>query len=225
MELWSAFLVGFVGSLHCAGMCGPLALALPAAGPGCAAFVAGRIIYNLGRITSYCLLGVVFGLVGKSLALVGLQRWASLAAGVSILVTAVASSRYGLGLPAARTVAWLKAAFASLLKRRTLPSLYLLGTVNGLLPCGLVYAACATTVALGSVGNALSYMLAFGLGTLPMMLGLALLGQNFQFALRLRFQKLIPLCLLLLAALLILRGLSLGIPFVSPNMSSPHACH
>jgi len=225
MGLWSAFLIGLVGSVHCAGMCGPLVLALPTTGNSRAAYLTGRAIYNLGRIASYCLLGAVFGLLGKSLALAGAQRWASLGAGIAILAALAASSRYGLGWPATKAVAWLKASFSSLLRKRSLPALFLLGILNGMLPCGLVYVAGTSAVALGGLTSAIVYMFAFGLGTLPMMLGLGLAGKNLQSALRFRFQKLIPLCLVMLAALLIFRGLSLGIPFLSPDLSGGRSCH
>jgi sulfite exporter TauE/SafE len=82
MELWTAFLLGLVGSLHCAGMCGPLALALPPAGNSNSTYFLGRAAYNFGRVITYCMMGVVFGLIGKSLTLVGIQRWASIALGV-----------------------------------------------------------------------------------------------------------------------------------------------
>ncbi|MCD6049706.1 MAG: hypothetical protein K0Q55_1109, partial [Verrucomicrobia bacterium] len=93
MELWTAFILGLVGSLHCAGMCGPLALALPVAGKTRRAFVLGRVLYNLGRILTYCVIGAIFGLAGQSLALAGFQKWVSLGAGVAILLGLLASTR------------------------------------------------------------------------------------------------------------------------------------
>lgn len=229
MELWSAFLLGLVGSLHCAGMCGPLALALPVTGRTRTSFLLGRLNYNLGRILTYSLLGAVFGLLGKTLTLAGLQRWLSLAAGLAILIGLLASSHYALDAPAVKLVTWLKSGFAKLLQQRSLSSLLFLGALNGLLPCGVVYAACAAAVAVGGVLSGTQYMLAFGLGTVPMMLGLGLAGRPLHFAIRFKMQRLIPVFLLLLSTLLILRGLSLGIPYLSPNLSSgpgKHAvCH
>jgi sulfite exporter TauE/SafE len=141
MELWTAFLLGLVGSLHCAGMCGPLALALPATGGTRVSFILGRAAYNFGRIATYCALGALFGLAGRTLALAGLQRWLSLGAGVAILVGLTVTSRYALNPPLAHAVAWLKSGLATMLRRRSLGSLWLLGALNGLLPCGLVYVA------------------------------------------------------------------------------------
>src|ERR1043165_9937272 len=99
MDLWTAFILGLLGSLHCAGMCGPLALALPATSPGASAYLLGRVAYNVGRIATYGLLGAVFGLLGMTFVLAGLQRWASLAAGAAILLGLAASSRFALNTP------------------------------------------------------------------------------------------------------------------------------
>jgi sulfite exporter TauE/SafE len=229
MELWTALILGLAGSLHCAGMCGPLALAIPATGDGRISFVTGRLAYNLGRIITYCTMGAVFGLVGLSFELAGFQRWASILAGVAILLGMAASTRHAAKTPLARGVAFAKSKLALLLRRRTLGSVFLLGILNGFLPCGLVYAACANAVAAGGVLGGIESMAAFGIGTVPMMLGIGLAGKLVQVNLRLRFQRWIPAGLTLLAVLFILRGLSLGIPYVSPDLSGTpgHAscCH
>jgi sulfite exporter TauE/SafE len=227
MELWTAVVIGLVGSLHCLGMCGPLALAVPAAGNSRRAFLNSRLLYTLGRLSSYALLGLVFGSLGQTLVLAGLQRWASLIAGLCLLLGLVFSAQNPLRLTTTRGVGYLKCHFSTLLKRRTMSALLLLGGLNGLLPCGLVYVAAVSAAARLSVVGSMLYMFAFGLGTVPAMLGLALFGRNVQAIMRLRLQRLIPVCVLLLAALLILRGMSLGIPFVSPQMGhgTGNSCH
>ena len=226
MILWTAILLGLVGSLHCAGMCGPLALALPKTGHSRAAFVFGRLAYNLGRIVAYCLLGAVFGLVGQTLAFAGFQRWVSIGAGAAMLIGLALSARSAASLSLARAVAWIKSGLGALLRRRSLLSVFSLGALNGLLPCGLVYAACAGAVASGGLFSGIEYMAAFGFGTVPMMLGIGLAGPGLQFTLRMKLQRLIPACLVLVAALLILRGMSLGIPYLSPDLLSERgACH
>ena len=220
LPLASALVLGLVGSLHCAAMCGPLALALPATGNTRSAFLLGRLAYHFGRLISYACLGAVSGLIGHSLVLAGLQRWVSLAAGLAILAGLGGSARFGLKAPVVNGVLWLKSGFATLLRRRSLSALLCLGALNGLLPCGLVYAACAGGVAAGGFLDSIQYMVAFGLGTLPMMLGIGLAGNKMAgLSFRFRFQKVIPAFLLLLSALLILRGLSLGIPYLSPDLS------
>jgi sulfite exporter TauE/SafE len=225
--LWTAFLLGLAGSLHCAGMCGPLALTLPHPGGGATGFVASRLAYNCGRIATYSVLGVIFGLLGKSLVLVGVQRWVSLGAGLLILAGLLLSARAGVHAPVIRVVNWLKAGFGNLLQRRSLASLGLLGLLNGLLPCGLVYAACAGAAATGGLVLGVQYMALFGLGTLPLMLGISLSGAALSPKWRFKLQQLVPVSLALVAMLLILRGLALGIPYLSPDLAvnDPACCH
>ena len=227
LDSWTAFLLGFVGSLHCAGMCGPLALALPAAGNTTPAYVLGRVAYNAGRIITYCLLGFVFGLVGYTFLMAGLQRWVSIALGVALLLGLFASRRLALARPVTFAVNLLKSRMSVLLRRRSLTGLAALGLLNGLLPCGLVYVACAGAAATGSTLAGALYMTAFGVGTVPMMLAISLSGKLVPMALRLKLVKTLPVCVFLLAALLILRGMSLGIPYVSPDISAsgPSCCH
>lgn len=220
MALWTAFLLGFVGSLHCAGMCGPLALALPVVGRTRASFILSRLTYNLGRVVTYGALGLVFGLLGATLALAGLQRWLSLLAGAALLIGLLASSRHAVGTSAFKLVGWVKAGLGQLLQRRSFSALFMLGLLNGLLPCGLVYVACASATATGSLLTATEYMLSFGAGTLPMMLGIGLAGRRVQAAFRFQTQAVIPASILIIAVLLILRGMALGIPYLSPDLAS-----
>jgi uncharacterized protein len=211
--------LGLVGSLHCAGMCGPLALALPPAGNTTPAYVLGRVAYNLGRVVTYCALGLVFGLVGAALWLAGVQRWVSIALGVALLLGLFASRKLLRWNPVTLVMDQLKSRMSGLLRHRSLGSLAVLGLLNGLLPCGLVYAACAGATATGGVLAGVKYMAVFGAGTLPMMLALSLSGKLVPVSLRLQLRKAIPVCLFLLGTLLILRGMSLGIPYVSPDLS------
>lgn len=225
MILVTAIVLGLVGSLHCAGMCGPLALALPMTGNARSTFILGRVAYNLGRIVTYCALGAAFGLVGQTLVLAGFQRWVSLAAGTAILAGLLLSTKFATTVPVARAVAWIKSGLGAMLRQRSLASTFALGTLNGLLPCGLVYAACAGAVATGGLVEGVEYMAAFGLGTVPMMLGIGLVGQKLQFTLRFKLQRLIPASIAIVAVLLILRGLSLGIPYLSPDLTAGAICH
>jgi sulfite exporter TauE/SafE len=218
MEFGIAIALGFLGSLHCAAMCGPLMLALPVSAGGSGRFIAGRVIYQLGRIATYCLLGIAAGLVGKSLFLAGLQRWLSIGLGVAILAGFLVSKRVALSAPVVRLVGRLKTAMGAQLRERSLRSLTLLGMLNGLLPCGLVYVALAGAVSRGGIGDGVIYMALFGLGTTPMMLGIGLSGRALPLALRVRLRSAIPVGVCLLGGLLILRGMGLGIPYVSPAL-------
>ncbi len=226
MDIWSAFLLGIVGSLHCAGMCGPLALALPPSGSNAISYFLGRAAYNVGRIITYCTLGLVFGLIGRTFVLAGVQRWVSIILGLLLLVGLVASRRLAIWRPVTLFVEHIKSGMSSQLKQRSAFSLGVLGMLNGLLPCGLVYVAVAGATATGGVLSGAEYMAVFGIGTVPMMLAISLSGRLVPFSLRLRLRKAIPVCVFLVAVFLILRGMSLGIPYVSPNLSSgePAAC-
>lgn len=227
-------MLGLVGSLHCAGMCGPLALALPVPQSSTspwlspsAAFVLGRFSYNGGRIVTYCLLGLVFGLFGRSMALAGVQRWVSILLGAALIAGLFASARIAIWKPVYAAVGRLKAGMGAQLRQPSIVSLGVLGLLNGLLPCGLVYVACAGATATGGVFSGAAYMALFGIGTLPMMLAISLSGRIVPFSWRLKLRGAIPVSVFLVASLLILRGMSLGIPYVSPNLSTttPACCH
>jgi sulfite exporter TauE/SafE len=218
MEFGLAIALGFLGSLHCAAMCGPLLLALPAGSGGPARFIGGRLVYQLGRITTYSLLGVLAGVVGRSLFLAGAQRWLSIGLGLAVLIGFIISKRVALSAPVTAFVGRLKLAMGRQLRERTIRSLAILGLLNGLLPCGLVYVALAGAVSQGRMFDSVVYMLLFGLGTTPTMLGISLSGRAIPLAWRLKLGGAIPAGVCLLAALLILRGMGLGIPYVSPTL-------
>jgi sulfite exporter TauE/SafE len=225
MQYWTAFILGLVGSLHCAGMCGPLVLALPSLGERFN-FLLGRLAYNLGRVTVYMLLGAFFGLFGKVIALGGAQRWLSIGTGLVILGGLVISRRKSLNGFLVNMVSMIKKPFTRILNKPTLPSLFLLGSLNGFLPCGLVYVACVASVPLANPVLSAFYMMAFGFGTLPMMLIIGLSGKPLQASLRFRFQRVIPYAMGCVGILLVVRGLSLGIPYLSPRLDQADPrCH
>ena len=217
MEAWSALILGLAGSLHCAGMCGPLMVALSGARRQQGRLVRSQVVHQLGRLAAYMLLGLAFGMAGKALVFAGFQRWVSLGLGVAVLAV------WGLGrwlpLSAApiRAVSYLKSALGRRLHRPGWASQLMLGGLNGLLPCGLVYVACAGAAATGGLLSGASYMLVFGLGTVPMMLTIGLGGSWLQRVTRFRIQQVMPTCVVALSLLLILRGLALGIPYLSPS--------
>ena len=215
--LASSFFLGLLGSLHCAGMCGPLALAIPGVGTTSWTQTAGRLAYNGGRIVTYTGIGVMVGALGQGIAWAGWQRGVSIAAGIVLLLAVGMSSRWFAGGSAITAVAWLKRGFGRLLNRRTLGAVFLLGVLNGFLPCGLVYAAALTTVAADHWAQGGAMMATFGLGTVPMLFAISVVGPRLQAAMRFKLQRLVPVSLMLVGALLILRGLALGIPYLSPE--------
>ncbi len=229
MLIYTAFILGLLGSLHCLGMCGPLAIALPAAKNRGLDFFLGRVLYNSGRVATYSMLGIFFGLLGQSFVLVGLQRWLSIAAGLFIFAYLILRKRpafavKGTGLIAG-AVGKLKSALGGLFKQRSHRALLSIGLLNGLLPCGLVYVALAGAAATGSALGGAEYMLFFGLGTVPMMLAVSLFGKFVQGNVLVTFNRLIPYALGVLAVLFVLRGMSLGIPYISPDLAAGTCCH
>lgn len=224
IEVWAAAMLGLAGSLHCVGMCGPIALALPRPPDPTRSLLAGRLLYNLGRTVTYAAMGAVFGLLGQSLLLAGWQRGLSITAGVLILAyvlsTWMGRGRWSLESTALRFIAPVQRTLGRLLQRTSTGGLLVVGLLNGLLPCGLVYVALAGAAATGTAWSGAGFMFIFGLGTLPMMLAISLVGPSLYGRFRGRFQSVIPLALGVMAVLFILRGLELGIPYVSPNLAA-----
>ncbi len=216
---WSAFIFGFLGSFHCVGMCGPIVLAVP----GKSWFA--RVSYNLGRAATYTLMGVAMGFVGEGFTLVGWQQALSVAVGGAMLLIVVFTKYKHFDLPinGALEKMWVfsKSKLGPLFKSKSPAAPFLIGLVNGLLPCGLVYAALFAAVSMGGITGSALYMALFGLGTAPLLMGVAAFGGILSPAVRNRFNKAVPYFLGLVAVLLILRGLNLGIPMISPKMDSP----
>jgi hypothetical protein len=215
--LFTAFLMGLVGSVHCAAMCGPLALAVPMAISTRGSAVGSRLTYNAGRLVVYGFLGSLFGLIGKSVVLAGLQQCLSLGAGLAMAVF------LGLGLcgvanPFKKSSLAIRQIFRRFLTERSYLSTFILGGANGLLPCGLVYMAGTASLACGGMLESTIFMVVFGLGTLPVMLGIAMYrGRVLQLLARVRFIPAALIAAAFVALSLILRGISLGIPYLSPE--------
>ncbi len=209
MELWTAWVLGLAGSLHCAGMCGPLVLALPASGKR-GVFVVGRLLYNGGRVLTYALMGGLLGLVGGALYLAGLQQVLALGLGGLMLVMAVLvwAGQRGVAPPVfwLRWVGVLRGQLGAQLKSRGLLALFVAGLLNGLLPCGFVYVGLAGAMAAGGPLQGLFYMVCFGLGTWPMMLGISLAGPWLAARLRGRGRWVLPVGMAALGVLLLWRG-------------------
>jgi sulfite exporter TauE/SafE len=212
-------------------MCGPLAMSLPGAGTARWRFVSERVAYNLGRAFTYTLLGGAVGALGALVSLSGYQQGLSIAIGavmvLGVLVPWVARQVSALERRPARLMGRVMRPIQGLYRRGGLGAMLAVGVLNGLLPCGFVYAALATALAAGTVGTSMAFMAAFGLGTVPAMLALMLAGRLLSLTWRRRLQRLVPLGLLIVGTLLILRGLALG-SFLSPDLReaifSPGVC-
>ena len=224
MEFVAAFMLGLVGSLHCAGMCGPIAIALPLNNQSWFSRISGGLLYNLGRTLTYGLLGAIFGLAGMGLALGGLQQWVSIILGALMILAVLIPRIGGAGRKIAGTTekltGVLKKPFIKLFRLRTYKSLFLIGILNGFLPCGLVYIVVAGALIMSEYYQGALYMVFFGLGTIPMLLAISITGNVISQKLRRKLTKAIPIVIILLGLLFILRGLNLGIPYLSPKIVS-----
>ena len=217
--LFSAFAVGLVGSFHCIGMCGPIALALPTI-PRTPQRAFSSLIYNAGRLLTYTFLGVLFGFLGKGLAIAGFQQSLSIVLGVLMLTTIILPLAWKRQLSPnvhiSKSITWVKIRMQRWLQVKTYMARFILGALNGLLPCGLIYLALAGAIAVGDPLQGGLYMLLFGLGTFPAMVVVGFLGSSINVTVRNRMRSAIPVFIFFMGVVFILRGMALDIPYVSP---------
>jgi sulfite exporter TauE/SafE len=218
--LLAGLVLGFAGSLHCVGMCGPLVLALPGKKGAFGKFLTLRISYNIGRVFTYTWMGLLLGIFGKGLQLSGLQEVVSVVTGVLLLLwIAVPRLPFFQKLPKV-SFGWLKDWFGDIFYKPRVASQFFTGILNGLLPCGLVYMAIAAALLVGDPTSSALFMAAFGLGTIPALLAVALLDRKVLPSLTPYFKKFSTALVVILAMIFILRGLGLGIPYLSPNTAT-----
>jgi sulfite exporter TauE/SafE len=232
--LYSAFIFGLISSLHCIGMCGPIAMMLPVDRNNPAKKVTQIFTYHLGRVSAYATIGLVFGLLGKGFFLAGLQQKLSIFIGIAMILVILIPERtfakYNFSKPIFNLISKIKTKLGSQFKNKSYKSLFTIGLLNGFLPCGMVYVALFGAIAMQSAGFGVLYMVLFGLGTVPLMSSVVYLNSFLTIPIRNKIQKAIPYVAVIIGVLFILRGLGLGIPYVSPsNMSlfvqqSPN-CH
>lgn len=215
--IWSALGMGLLGSFHCVGMCGPIVLAVPGR-----SFLS-KISYNLGRTVTYMIMGAIIGFVGEGFSLMGYQQPLSVAVGIVMLLIVLFTKYKHFDLPMTGVVEkmWIysKNRLSPLFKSQSPTAPFLIGLINGLLPCGLVYAALFAAISMGGIVESALYMGLFGIGTAPLLIVLSVFGTIITPVLRNKLNKAVPYFLGLVAVLLILRGLNLGIPYVSPKMN------
>jgi uncharacterized protein len=227
MNFWlaaivSGFTLGIIGNIHCIAMCGPLALSLPIHSYSNFKKACIIVFYNFGRTTSYTFLGLIFGLIGNSFSLFGLQQVLSITAGFILLLLSFSHffSKINVNLLNNFKNFIQKQLLQKLQQQTSINSYFLIGILNGFLPCGLVYIAITTALAMGNVYYAMLVMFFFGLGTFPLMLSLMLFGNNLPLTIRFKLKKVTPIFVSLIACLLILRGMNLNIPFISPFINN-----
>ncbi len=222
MDIWAGFLIGLLGSFHCIGMCGPIALALPVFSKSEFQIIIGRILYNVGRVLTYAFMGAMFGLFGNRLVLIGLQQQVSIALGAAMLIYVLIPGKYKTKFASTKIyygiIGFIKENFSKLYKVQNNRSLFLIGILNRFLPCGFVYVALAGAISTGDFISGSLFMSLFGFGTMPIMLGASMAGKYLTVNLRSKITRLIPVFTFILAVIFILRGLNLGIPYLSPKL-------
>lgn len=217
--IFSGIALGFVSSFHCVGMCGAFAFALPTQHLSIAKKNIGIILYNTGRIITYISLGLIFGFIGKQIYLGGLQQKFSIIAGLVLFILLLSGffTKQNSKLPfIGRLNIFVQKIIGNYLQQKKLHAFLLVGVANGLLPCGMVYFAIAAAVASGNIFNGALFMLGFGAGTVPLMYFLSSFGFVINISVRNKMRKVVPYFMGCIAVLLILRGMNLGIPYVSP---------
>lgn len=233
IEWWTALALGLLGSFHCAGMCGPLVLALPPGGHSRWVQAGQGLLYHAGKSLAYGLVGLVAGILGAGVALAGYQQVLSVVVG-GLMLVAVALPRRWTSFLFSTPVGGgfytvFSRVFKSLVHSKSALAFGTLGFINGFLPCGLVYMALGASMVSGHAWSSAIFMFIFGAGTMPMLLGIFLARNLLTISWKQKLTKVVPYGLALVSVLLILRGLSLGIPYVSPRppaaaVSSEHDC-
>jgi sulfite exporter TauE/SafE len=224
------FLMGLIGSVHCIGMCGPLTMALPFSQQKSIFKYISMLLYHVGKISSYAILGLIVGFFGKQVFVINAQERLSIIIGMLMVVYVVwvylvkLNTKFNplqfIQLPVLK-------ALSKLFKNKHVLVFILLGFLNGLLPCGMVYLALGSAMSTANPMNASMFMAFFGLGTMPALLMVALGSQFVGFTWRRKLQTVLPLFIFGMGVILILRGLNLGIPMVSPHieLNNVASCH
>lgn len=219
---WLAFITGLFGSLHCLGMCGPIALALPLGGnSSLGGLLPGRLSYNAGRLISYMAIGVILGLLGNMLAIAGMQQYLSIISGVILIIIAIFGFM-GWASNSSIVNKWIAKMFKGRFASADVSSMFIIGVLNGFLPCGLVYMAATMALTEANALDAAWFMLFFGLGTFPLMLLVSMSPALLSAKRRMRIKNLSPYIALVMGVLFVLRGSNLNIKYISPKIDHQH---
>jgi len=220
--MWLALSIGFLGSFHCIGMCGPIAMALPLNRRTIFAKYSGILTYNAGRIFTYALIGAIFGLLGQGIRIAGFQQALSISIGILLVISAFVpkildgiSFKGKIGLFLSK----MQHQISVLFKKPSYESLFSIGFLNGFLPCGLVYMALGSSLAQNSLTESVLFMVFFGIGTMPMMIFASELGGVISIGLRNKIKRLIPVFIGIVGVFFIVRGMNLNIPYLSPKIN------
>ncbi|WP_396180893.1 sulfite exporter TauE/SafE family protein [Flavobacterium sp.] len=224
--LYSALIFGFISSLHCVGMCGPIAMMLPIDQNNSFKKWIQIATYQLGRVVAYASLGLLFGVLGSGFFFAGFQQQLSILVGVLMILIAIIPEKklaqYNFSKPIYKLISTVKTQLGLQFKNKSYKSLFLIGLFNGYLPCGMVYVALFGAMAMNHVFLGSLYMILFGLGTIPLMAVVVNFFKSTSFTFYAKFQKAIPVLMILMGILFIVRGFGLNIPYFSPSIMNLH---
>lgn len=219
--LVSAFFIGLTSNLHCLGMCGPISTIIPVNRKNNWTILAGLSEYNLGRILTYSILGATSGIIGFTIQTYQTLQILSIGAGIILIIYAW-NKRYNfirVNNPTQKMTSRIVQKYMGLiLNSKSNFKLFLFGMVNGILPCGMVYIALINATIIGDPWFSAIAMFVFGIGTLPVMLIANFFIKKMNWKSNPKWNKIIPYLISVLGLLIILRGLNLGIPYLSPKI-------
>ncbi len=211
--------MGLTGSLHCAGMCGPIIWVMPFQVLSGFKKWLGISLYHIGRISVYATMGAILHSF-KSFFKPEWQQYISIAMGSILLVAGILSffpsAKFNVKIP---WTGFVRKQLGRFMGNPNPGSLLFTGMLNGLLPCGLVYMALSATIVAPSVFNAVTLMYAFGVGTMPMLIALTVIKDRTRLLNAGHFRKFVPVVMLFFGSLFVLRGMNLGIPYISPKVA------
>lgn len=223
LELVGALTIGFFGSAHCIGMCGPIAFALPLNRKNSTTKLLGVGVYSFARLLTYFALGCLFGIIGKGIAISGFQQLLSIIIGISLIASIVLprfiNNKLNILPRFTLLIGQIKQGMGKRFAKQSNENLFVIGLLNGLLPCGMVYIGLAGATSMLDPMFGGLFMVAFGVGTLPVMTSISILGANISNEKRSRIQKAVPVLIAIMGVVFILRGMNLGIPYLSPQIS------
>jgi sulfite exporter TauE/SafE len=215
---FSAFLIGLAGSVHCVGMCGPLALAIPGASKDKGfTFFLRTIAYQISRISGYGVLGLIVGFFSQGMQFTGVQPYFSLLSGILLLFLGFfgiipevnAFSKYPI---IQHFQVKINRIIGTVMTNEHFSTPFVLGFLNAMLPCGMIYIALGTGLSSGNMSEAALYLISFGLGTLPLMFMVSLSGQLLSLQMRRSWQKTIPIIFMISGIILIYKGMNIDLP-------------
>lgn len=213
----SSFLLGIGSSWHCLGMCGPLVMSVPF--PKKNQSFLTKALYFVGKALAYALLGLIIGFFGMKSLWGSSQRYISIFAGILIVLMVI----FPVFIPKTFNYPFKKTFNQIFQKVKTQPKLWHffgLGFLNGLLPCGMVYMALLIALASGNVIHAAVSMMLFGLGTIPMLWVVTYVKDRIKNSFQAQFKMITVSLGLIAGTMLILRGMNLGIPYLSPHIDT-----